>query len=98
MEIRITNMMRDASDGLVTTVMWAATKTSGEHTASLPRATQLTRGDSFVAFESLTQQMVKDWITGALSAKETEMLELALTRRLDVMANPPARPISGTPW
>lgn len=98
MEIKITNMMRDASDGLVTTVMWDATKTSGEHTASLPRSTQLTRGDSFVAFESLTAQMVKDWITASLNAKEIEMLEVALTRRLDVMVNPPARPISGTPW
>jgi len=98
MEINITNMMRDAADGLVTTVMWDAKKTSGEHTVSLQRSTQLTRGDSFVAFESLTEQMVKDWITASLNAKEIEMLEVALTRRLDVMANPPARPISGTPW
>ena len=98
MDITITNMIRNDTDGLVTNVMWKFTKTSGEHTASIERITQLTRGDSFVAFESLTEQMVKDWITASLNAKEIEMLEVALTRRLDVMVNPPARPISGTPW
>jgi hypothetical protein len=77
MDITITNMIRNATDGLVTNVMWKCTKTSGEHTASIDRITQLTRGDSFVAFESLTEQMVKDWITTSLNAKEIEMLEVA---------------------
>jgi len=98
MDITITNMMRDAADGLVTIVMWKATKTSGEHTASIERTTQLTRGDSFTAFESLTPDQVKGWVTAALSTRESEMLETALDRRLAVMANPPARPVAGTPW
>lgn len=98
MEIKVVDMMRNPTDGLVTSVMWDALKTVGAHTASVNRVVNLTRGDSFVPFESLTEDVVKGWITASLTDKESALIEQMLDRRIALMQNPPVRPVMGKPW
>jgi len=98
MEISIVNLIRNPSDGLVVSAYWNATKTVGEHTATNPRATQFQRGEGFIAYEQLTEEMVKGWILSTLSEAESEYIENSLDIQLAKMASPDAVPVSGKPW
>jgi len=98
MEISIVDLKRNPSDGLVVMVMWHAEKTVGEHTARVPRATQLKRGESFIEFETLSEETVKGWVRDALSEQEEEYLETTLDLLLSKMANPDEVPLTGKPW
>lgn len=91
-------MLRNPTDGLVTTVMWEASKTSGEHTANIRRVSNFARGDTFIPFESLTEDTVKGWITASLTEQETNVLNTVLDTQLTRMANPPVQPVNGLPW
>jgi hypothetical protein len=98
MEIKIKNMLRNPNDDLVTDVIFELTKTSGQHTAIIPRKIGLSRGETFIAFESLTEQVVKSWIMSSFNANELQTIESMLDSQLDMLANPPVRPVSGIPW
>ena len=89
----INNLERQASDGLVTVVHFGATATDGDFSASIVNTLQVERGDSFVAFDSLTEQEVLGWVQTAVG-KDT--VEAALEAQIAAQKNPVK--LSGLPW
>ena len=89
----INQLERQASDGLVTVVHWGATAVDGEASASIVNTLQVERGDSFVAFDSLTEQEVLGWVQTAVG-KDT--VEAALEAQIAAQKNPVK--LSGLPW
>ena len=89
----INDLERQASDGLVTVVHWGATAVDGDFSASIVNTLQVERGDSFVAFDSLTEQEVLGWVQTAVG-KDT--VEAALEAAIAVQKNPVK--LSGLPW
>ena len=89
----INNLERQASDGLVTVVHFGATATDGDFSASIVNTLQVERGDSFVAFDSLTEQEVLGWVQTAVG-KDT--VEAALEAQIEAQKNPVK--LSGLPW
>ena len=89
----INNLERQASDGLVTVVHWGATAVDGDFSASIVNTLQVERGDSFVAFDSLTEQEVLGWVQTAVG-KDT--VEAALEAQIAAQKNPVK--LSGLPW
>lgn len=55
------NKVQVAQDNLVVVVDLTITGTDGDLSASAAYARTLTRGDSFVPYEQLTEQQVIDW-------------------------------------
>ena len=55
------NKMQVAQDNLVVKVDLTVIGTDGDNTASAAYSRNLVRGDSFIAFNQLTEQQVLDW-------------------------------------
>jgi L-aminopeptidase/D-esterase-like protein len=89
----INNLERQTSDGLVTVVHWGASAVDGDNTASIVNTLQVERGDSFTAFDQLTEQQVLTWVQDAVG-KDT--VEAALEQMIEAQKNPPTQ--SGLPW
>jgi hypothetical protein len=93
MQITINQLNREASTGIITTVHWSASKTSGEHTASSYGSVGLTAGDTIIPFADVTEANVKAWLGTALDLTE---MEAALDAQLAALAAPAV--LDGTPW
>ena len=89
----INNLERQTSDGLVTVVHWGANATDGDFSASIVNTLQVERGDSFVAFDRLTESQVLGWVQTAVG-KDT--VEAALEAQIEAQKNPVK--LSGLPW
>ena len=89
----INNLERQASDGLVTVVHWGATASDGDYVASIVNTLQVERGDSFTAFDSLTEQDVLGWVQTALGQ---DTVEASLQTQIDALKNPVQE--AGLPW
>ena len=89
----INNLERKASDGLVTVVHWGACATDGDYTASIVNTLPLDRGDSFTAFEQLSESQVLGWVQAAVG-KDT--VEAALEQMIDEQKHP--KTLAGLPW
>ena len=89
----INNLERQTSDGLVTVVHWGASAVDGDYSSSIVNTLQLERGDSFTAFEQLSEQQVLAWVQDAVG-KDT--VEAALAQMIDAQKNPISQ--SGLPW
>jgi hypothetical protein len=50
-----------AEDNIIVKVDWSVTATQDDLTASAAGTRNLTRGDSFIPYEQLTEQQVLDW-------------------------------------
>ena len=55
------NKVKVAQDGLVIQVDLTVTATDGDNTASSAYSRDLTRGDSFISYDQLTEQQVLNW-------------------------------------
>ena len=55
------NKVQVAEDNLVVNVELLVTGTDGDNSASAAYSRDLTRGDSFIPFDQLTEQQVIDW-------------------------------------
>jgi hypothetical protein len=93
MQITINQLNRAASTGIITTVHWSASKTSGEHTASSYGSVGLTAGDTVIPFANVTEANVKAWLGTALDLTE---MEAALDAQLAALAAPAV--LDGMPW
>lgn len=93
MQITINQLNREASTGIITTVHWSASKTSGEHTASSYGSVGLTAGDTVIPFANVTEANVKEWLASALDLTE---METALDAQLAALAAPAV--LDGMPW
>ena len=93
MKLTINQLNREASTGIITTVHWSASKTSGEHTASSYGSVGLTAGDTVIPFANVTEANVLAWLGTALDLTE---MEAALDTQLAALAAPAV--LDGMPW
>jgi len=93
MQITINQLNREASTGIITTVHWSASKTSGEHTASSYGSVGLTAGDTVIPFANVTEANVLAWLASALDLTE---MEASLDTQLAALAAPAV--LDGMPW
>ena len=93
MKLTINQLNREASTGIITTVHWSASKTSGEHTASSYGTVGLTAGDTVIPFANVTEANVLAWLGAALDLTE---MEAALDAQLAALAAPAV--LDGMPW
>ena len=93
MNITINQLNREAATGIITTVHWSASKTSGEHTASSYGSVGLTAGDTIIPFANVTEANVLAWLASALDLTE---MEASLDTQLAALAAPAV--LDGMPW
>jgi len=93
MQLTINQLNREAATGIITTVHWSASKTSGEHTASSYGSVGLTAGDTIIPFANVTEANVKAWLGTAIDLTE---MEAALDAQLAALASPAV--LNGMPW
>ena len=90
---KINNLERQTSDGLVTVVHWGATAVDGDYSASIVNTQALERGDSFVNYDTLTEQTVIGWLWGKI---DKAAVEAALTAQIEAQKAPVTA--NGLPW
>ena len=90
---KINNLERQTSDGLVTVVHWGATAIDGENSASIVNTQALERGDSFVNYDTLTEQTVLGWLWSKI---DKAAVESALTAQIEAKKAPLTA--NGLPW
>ena len=93
MQLTINQLNREASTGIITTVHWSASKTSGEHTASSYGSVGLTAGDTVIPFADVTEANVLAWLGTAM---DLEAMEASLDTQLAALAAPAV--LDGMPW
>ena len=89
----INNLERQTSDGLVTVVHWGASAVDGDFSAGIVNTQTLERGDSFVNYDTLTQETVLGWVW---SKVDKETVEAALTAQIEAQKAPVVA--NGLPW
>lgn len=89
----IGQLERQAADGLVTVGHYRVTATDGDYTASTYGTISFERGDTFIAFDQLTERDVISWVKSKL---DPAAVELSLKAQIDQQKSPPV--LSGVPW
>jgi hypothetical protein len=89
----IAQLDRQTSDGLVTTAHWRVDAVDGEHSADSYGSVGFERGDTFIAYASLTEAQVIAWVKDKLDVEE---IEASLQAQIDAKKNPVTA--TGTPW
>ena len=90
---KITQLDRQTSDGLVTTAHWTVNAVDGEHSAGAYGAVGFERGDTFIAYDSLTEAQVIAWVKDKLEVAE---IEAGLTAQIAAKKAPTTA--AGVPW
>ena len=90
---KINNLERQTSDGLVTVVHWGASATDGDYSASIVNTQSLERGESFVSYDTLTEETVLGWLWGKV---DKDAVEAALTAQIEAQKAPVTA--NGLPW
>ena len=90
---KINNLERQTSDGLVTVVHWGASAVDGDFSASIVNTQALERGDSFVNYDTLTEETVLGWLWGKI---DKEAVEASLTAQIEAQKAPVIS--NGLPW
>ena len=97
---KINNLERQTSDGLVTVVHWGASATEASndpekpYSAGVYNTQALERdGDSFVNYDTLTEETVLGWLWGKI---DKAAVESALTAQIEAQKAPVTA--SGLPW
>jgi hypothetical protein len=89
----IAQLDRQTADGLVTTAHWRADAIDGEHSAGAYGSVGFERGDTFTAYESLTESQVIAWVKEKI---EADTIEANLSAEIAAIKNPVM--LTGTPW
>jgi hypothetical protein len=91
---KINNLERQTSDGLVTVVHWGVTAVDGDYNAGVYNTQALERdGDSFVNYDTLTEETVLGWLWGKI---DKAAVESALTAQIEAQKAPVTA--NGLPW
>ena len=90
---KINNLERQTSDGLVTVVHWGASAVDGDYSSSIVNTQALERGDSFVSYDTLTEETVLSWLWGKV---DKDVVEAALTAQIEAQKAPVTA--NGLPW
>jgi len=89
----ISQLDRQTSDGLVTTAHWRVDAVDGEYSAGSYGSVGFERGDTFIAYDSLTEAQVIAWVKDKLDVEE---IEEGLQAQIESKKNPVTA--TGTPW
>ena len=89
----IAQLDRQTSDGLVTTAHWRVNAVDGEHSAGSYGTVVFERGDTFTAYDSLTEAQVIAWVKDKLDVAE---IEASLQAQIDAKKAPVTA--TGVPW
>ena len=89
----IAQLDRQTSDGLVTTAHYTVNAVDGAHTAGCYGAVGFERGDTFIAYESLTEAQVIAWVKEKL---DVEAIEANLAAQIALQKTPVTA--TGVPW
>ena len=90
---KINNLERQTSDGLVTVVHWTAIAVDGDYSASINNTQALERGESFVSYDTLTEETVLGWLWGKI---DKAAVEAALEAQIEAKKAPVTA--NGLPW
>ena len=89
----IAQLDRQTSDGLVTTAHWIVNAVDGEYSASAYGTVGFERGDTFIAYDSLTEAQVIAWVKDKL---DVETIEASLAAQIALQKAPVTA--TGVPW
>ena len=89
----IAQLDRQTSDGLVTTAHWRVDAVDGEYSAGSYGTVGFERGDTFIAYDSLTKAQVIAWVKDKLDVAE---IEAGLQAQIDALKTPVTA--TGVPW
>ena len=92
----IANLERNVADGGVTVAHWRVTEVDGDYSASSYGTVGFTPDASasdFVAYDSLTEEVVMGWVHAEVDQDATEA---ALTANIEAQKNPVSA--DGMPW
>ena len=89
----IAQLDRQTSDGLVTTAHYRVDAVDGEYSAGTYGTVGFERGDTFIAYDSLTEAQVIAWVKDKLDVKA---IEAGLQAQIDAQKNPVTA--TGVPW
>ena len=92
----IANLERNLADGGVTVAHWRVTEVDGDYSASAYGTCGFTPdpdADDFVAYDSLTEEVVMGWVHAEVDQSATET---ALTANIEAQKNPVSA--DGMPW
>ena len=92
----IANLERDIATGGVQVAHWRVTEVDGDYSASAYGTCGFTPdpdADDFVAYDSLTEDVVMGWVWDSVNQEETEA---ALTANIAGQKNPVSA--DGMPW
>jgi hypothetical protein len=90
---KIAQLDRQTSDGLVTTAHYRVDAVDGEHSAGSYGTVGFERGDTFTAYDSLTEAQVIAWVKDKLEVAD---IEAGLQAQIDAQKNPVTA--TGVPW
>jgi hypothetical protein len=100
MNIQIAQLDRTLPDGCVQTIHWVATQTDGDFTASSYGSLGVPAKDpsdpTFIAFASLTEEQVKQWVITTMGEEQVTALQANLDGQIEAQKNPVSA--SGLPW
>jgi len=89
----IAQLDRQTDDGLVTTAHWRVYAVDGEHSAGSYGSVGFERGDTFTAYDALTEAQVIAWVKDKL---DVESVEAGLAAQIEAKKNPITA--TGLPW
>jgi len=90
---KIAQLDRQTSDGLVTTAHYTVNAVDGNHTAGSYGTVGFERGESFIAYASLTEAQVIEWVKDKL---DVEAIEANLAAQIALQKAPITA--TGVPW
>jgi hypothetical protein len=100
MELQIVNAERQLPSGLITTIHWTANQTEDTFTASAYGSLGVPAKDpsdpTFIAFASLTEEQVKQWVLDTMGEEQVTALQANLDSQIEAQKNPVSA--SGLPW
>jgi hypothetical protein len=100
MNLNIVQLDRTLPDGCVTTIHWTATQTDGDFTASSYGSLGVPAKDpsdpTFIAFASLTEEQVKQWVLTTMGQEQVTALQANLDGQIEANKNPTSA--TGVPW
>jgi hypothetical protein len=89
----IAQLNRQTSDGLVITAHYRVDAVDGEYSVGSYGSVGFERGDTFIAYDSLTEAQVISWVKDKLDVEE---IEASLTAQIAAQKAPTTA--VGVPW
>jgi len=100
MNLNIVQLDRTLPDSVVSTIHWTANQTDGDFTASSYGCLGVPAKDpsdpTFIPFESLTEEQVKQWVITTMGQEQVTALQANLDGQIEAQKHPTSA--QGLPW